>query len=69
MATTNNIDTILEAFNDYANDLGLVVDKDSAYEAACFIRDTNYESWADEIEVGRGELDKRFNIYRIKWGA
>nr|DAU97462.1 MAG TPA: hypothetical protein [Caudoviricetes sp.] len=65
MQATNNINSILEAINDFATNCGLMVNEDNAYEAACYIRDTHYEMWDEEIEIGFGELDKQFNIYRF----
>lgn len=62
MKATNNINSILEAINDYAIIHGLVVNEDNAYEAACCIRDI-YETWDGEIEIAFVELDKLYNIY------
>lgn len=63
MKATNNINSILEAINDYAINCGLVVDEDNAYEAACFLRDTFYAMYDEEIEIDLDELDQMFNIY------
>ena len=69
MKATNNINSILEAINDFATNCGLMVNEDNAYEAACFIRDTHYEMRDEEIEIGFGELDKQFNIYAFQEGT
>lgn len=61
-AKNNNINSILEAINDFASNHGLVVNEGNAYEAACFISEL-YETWDEEIEIAFGELDKQFNIY------
>lgn len=61
-AKNNNINSILEAINDFASNQGLVVNEDNAYEAACAIRDI-YDTWDGEIEIAFGALDKQFNIY------
>ena len=63
-AKNNNIDSILEAINDFASNHGLVVNEDNAYEAACCIRDI-YETWDEEIEIAFGELDRLYNIYSL----
>lgn len=63
MKATNNINSILEAINDFATNCGLMVNEDNAYEAACYIRDTHYEMWDERIEIDLDELDKQFNIY------
>lgn len=66
MATTTVMNctiSILTAINDYATYCGLTVNEDNAYEAACFIRDTHYEMWDEEIEIDLDELDQMFNIY------
>lgn len=55
--------SILTAINDYAVYCDLTVNEDNAYEAACFVRDTHYEMWDEEIEIDLDELDKQFNIY------
>lgn len=62
MKAMNNINSILEAINDYASTHGLVVNEDNAYEAACCIRDI-YETWDEEIEIAFVELDRLYNIY------
>lgn len=61
-AKNNNINSILEAINDFARNQGLVVNEDNAYEAACAIRDI-YDTWDGEIEIAFGALDNQFNIY------
>lgn len=61
-AKNNNINSILEAINDFASNHALVVNEDNAYEAACFISEL-YETWDEEIEIAFDELDKQFNIY------
>lgn len=66
MATTTAMNctiSILTAINDYATYCGLTVNEDNAFEAACFIRDTHYEMWNEQIEIDLDELDKQFNIY------
>lgn len=63
MKVMNNINSILEGINDYAINCGLVVDEDNAYEAACFVRDTHYAMYDEQIEIDLDELDKQFNIY------
>lgn len=63
MKATNNINSILEAINDFATNCGLMLNEDNAYEAASFVHDTHYEMWDEQIEIDLEELDKQFNIY------
>nr|DAT25913.1 MAG TPA: hypothetical protein [Caudoviricetes sp.] len=66
MATTTAMNctiSILTAINDYAICCGLTVNEDNAFEAACFIRDTVYAMYDEEIEIDLDELDQMFNIY------
>ena len=63
MKATNNINSILEAINDFATNCGLTVNEDNAFEAACFLRDTLYAMYDEQIETDLDELDKQFNIY------
>ena len=66
MATTTAMNctiSILTAINDYAIYCGLTVNEDNAFDAACFLRDTLYAMYDEEIEIEHDELDKQFNIY------
>ena len=65
MKATNNINSILEAINDFATNCGLMVNEENAYEAAYTVRDTHYEMWDEEIDIDLDVLDKEFNIYRF----
>lgn len=42
---------------------GLNVNIDNAYESACFVRDTHFEMWDEEIEIDLDELEEQFIIY------
>lgn len=55
--------SILTAINDYATYCGLTVNEDNAFEAACFIRDTLYAMYDEQIEIDLDELDQQFIIY------
>lgn len=63
MNDKNNTLAILNAINDYAFNCGLETNEENAFEAACFVRDTHFEMWDEEIEIDLDELDKQFNIY------
>ena len=63
MQVKNNTHDILNAINDYAFNCGLETNEENAFEAACFVRDTHFEMWDEEIEIDFDELDKQFNIY------
>lgn len=63
MNVKNNELAILNVINDYAFNCGLKTNEENAYEAACFIRDTHFEMWDEDIEIDLDELDKQFNIY------
>lgn len=66
MATTttkNSTGAILDAIIYYAENCGLTVNLDNAFEAACHVRDTHFELWDEEIEIDLDELDQQFNMY------
>lgn len=63
MKVKNNTLAIFEAINNYAIYCGLVTNEENAYDAACFVRDTHYEMWDEDIEIDLDELDQMFNIY------
>ena len=63
MKATNNINSILEAINDFAIYCGLTVNEVNANDAAEYVRDTHYEMWNEAIEIDLDELDQQFNIY------
>lgn len=65
MQVKNNVLDIMTGINDYATYCGLKVNEDNAYEVACFIRDTHYELWDEDIEIDLDELDQMFNIYHF----
>ena len=65
MRVKNNTLAILNAINDYAFNCGLETNEENAYEAAFFVRDTNFEMWDEDIEIDLDELDRQFNIYHF----
>lgn len=67
MKVKNNTLAILNAINDYAFNCGLVTNEENAYEAACFVRDTHYEMWDEDIEIDIEELDREFYIYSFNY--
>lgn len=67
MNVKNNTVDIINAINDYAFNCGLDTNEANAYEAACFVRDTHYEMWDEEIVIDLDALDKEFNIYSFHY--
>lgn len=65
MQVKNNTLAIMNAINDYAFNCGLETNEENAHEAACFVRDTHFEMWDEDIEIDLDELDQMFNIYHF----
>lgn len=63
MQVKNNTFAIFSAIKSYAFYCGMETNEENAYEAACFVRNTHYEMWDEDIEIDFDELDKQFNIY------